>query len=278
MDPNAPSEVLWVSSKEILEKSGISRATLNNYIRMGLLPRPVVRRPGEKDSSVKKIGYFPGWVLERILLVQRLKKEGMSMEEISEGLQQEDSPGRPSIPERGVFRAADTVPSSARGTVQTHPLSLTLTFEQISVPAYMLSHDYDIVWLNRAAELIPFKDTVNYLEFKQLPNIFKVLFNWELHNQIANWKNLMSLHMAHAKARKTDKSWIGGLYKGITGGEIAILEEIYDRVAASQIQTITHCYLSLLSRDGTSDSFKVTTLFAIQGILYLYMPWDYERL
>ena len=48
-----------VSSKEVLQKTRISRATLNNYIKMGILPRPMVQRPKDSINGVKKIGYFP---------------------------------------------------------------------------------------------------------------------------------------------------------------------------------------------------------------------------
>ena len=30
-----------ITSKEIIEQTGISRATLNNYIKMGILPKPI---------------------------------------------------------------------------------------------------------------------------------------------------------------------------------------------------------------------------------------------
>ena len=61
-----------ITSKEIIEKTGISRATLNNYIKMGILPKPIVRRPGPEQKGVKKIGYFPASVLEHILKVKLL--------------------------------------------------------------------------------------------------------------------------------------------------------------------------------------------------------------
>ena len=61
-----------ITSKEIIEKTGISRATLNNYIKMGILPKPIVRRPGPEQKSVKQIGYFPASVLESILKVKLL--------------------------------------------------------------------------------------------------------------------------------------------------------------------------------------------------------------
>src|SRR5210317_2554693 len=72
-----------ITSKEIIEKTGISRATLNNYIKMGILPKPIVRRPGPEQKSVKQIGYFPLSLLESSLKVKLLKQQGNSMDDIA---------------------------------------------------------------------------------------------------------------------------------------------------------------------------------------------------
>ena len=58
-----------ITSKDIIEKTGISRATLNNYIKMGILPKPIVGPPGPDQKGVKQIGYFPVSVLDSILKV-----------------------------------------------------------------------------------------------------------------------------------------------------------------------------------------------------------------
>ena len=72
-----------ITSIDLLTKTGISRATLNNYIAMYLLPKPEVKRQsvveGEPPTT---LGYFPDWSLERIHEISRLKKVGMSMAEI----------------------------------------------------------------------------------------------------------------------------------------------------------------------------------------------------
>ena len=73
-----------ISSVEIINKSGVSRATLNNYIKMGILPHPLVKRP--EDSTISKanqIGYFPHSVLDTLDRVSQYKKEGRRMLEIS---------------------------------------------------------------------------------------------------------------------------------------------------------------------------------------------------
>src|SRR5512133_2328670 len=72
-----------LTSVALLEGAGISRATLNNYIADGLLPRPEVRRqasaPGEAPTT---LGYFPDWALDRIQQLQELKRSGISMDDI----------------------------------------------------------------------------------------------------------------------------------------------------------------------------------------------------
>ncbi len=80
------NEKTLISSKDILLKTNISRATLNNYIRMGILPKPIVQAPLDGIKGPKKIGYFPSPALERIEKVRNLKKEGFSMESIAEKL------------------------------------------------------------------------------------------------------------------------------------------------------------------------------------------------
>ena len=78
-----PQDRDLVTSKEVLSVSGISRATLNNYIKMGIIPRPVVQKPIAGMEGVKKIGYFPRTVLDRIKSVRELKGKGHSMEDIA---------------------------------------------------------------------------------------------------------------------------------------------------------------------------------------------------
>jgi len=73
-----------LTSKEIIERTGISRATLNNYIASGLLPRPQVLPPGPEHGDAPRIGYFPDDAVERVETIQRLKRQGWSITRIAE--------------------------------------------------------------------------------------------------------------------------------------------------------------------------------------------------
>lgn len=72
-----------LNSKEILEQTGISRATLNNYIGWGIVPKPEVLPPEPQDGGAPRIGYFPDEIVGRITEIQRLKKDGWSMARIA---------------------------------------------------------------------------------------------------------------------------------------------------------------------------------------------------
>lgn len=73
-----------LNSKEILEQTGISRATLNNYIGWGIVPKPEVLPPQPQDGGAPRLGYFPDEIVGRIAEIQRLKKDGWSMTRIAE--------------------------------------------------------------------------------------------------------------------------------------------------------------------------------------------------
>ena len=72
-----------LSSKEVLERTGISRATLNNYIGSGLVPRPEVLPPSPEHGAAPRIGYFPDDTVDRIGQIQRLKQQGWSIARIA---------------------------------------------------------------------------------------------------------------------------------------------------------------------------------------------------
>jgi len=83
-----------ISSKELMDREGISRATLNNYIKLGILPSPVVQKPVDGMKGTKRIGYFPRAVVERLAMVKTLKKEGNTIDMIAQRFRSEGSDDR----------------------------------------------------------------------------------------------------------------------------------------------------------------------------------------
>jgi adenylate cyclase len=100
-----PGEAVLISSIDLLAKTGLSRATLNNYIKMGMIPSPIVKKPGDPSIRAKQVGYFPDSVCDTIKKIKQYKITGRSMKEISLLLSLKTnrlSGGRlPEIPENG---------------------------------------------------------------------------------------------------------------------------------------------------------------------------------
>mgnify|MGYP001569888928 CR=1 FL=1 len=72
-----------ISSVELQTEAGISRATMNNYIKMGLIPKPLIRKPINKKIKAKRIGYFQASALDAVKQIKLYKRDGHSMQEIT---------------------------------------------------------------------------------------------------------------------------------------------------------------------------------------------------
>lgn len=264
-----PEKKNLVSSKEILHTTGISRATLNNYIKMGILPRPIVQRPKDAIRGVKKIGYFPREVLERIETVKGMKKDGHSMDEIAAKFK-----GVPIMEakEEGIeskIWLEDRIVGLDDRADQIYSRAVRLTLEYVSFPSYLLNYNFEITWINHEAEIKVFRQPVSMIRDVESRNIFKLLFNWEFHSRVQNWRDLISFHMCFVKS-KYSKTWIEKLYKGITEREVSLLEEIYDRVSTFAKESIKEIPISLLMTDGTTEFYKVYAVSFKEGILFAY--------
>ena len=257
-----PRESNLISSKEILEKTNISRATLNNYIKIGIIPRPLVKKPGEGFKNIKSLGYFPLNVLDRLQEVKKLKREGRSMRDIA-GMVGD-------IEGKRVSYGDETKALSL--TAQTEGKSekkLELTLEDPSLSAYLLNYDFRVTWINSHAEENILNQKVGNLENGDSRNIFSLLFNWELQGQVQNWKELISFHMTFAKL-KYSKTWLGRLYKGVSKSELWLLEKIYEEISSLPDQVVQYTPLKILKKDGSLEHYLVHSIFFQEGILFLY--------
>lgn len=264
---NQTSQTL-INSKEILNKTGISRATLNNYIKAGILPKPIVRKPLEGLETVRKIGYFPYSVLDRLDTVKELKRSGHTIDEIAKRFKEESK--------------EETTPSEkAQEKTRTETIStdriidieaeLKISFEEIDYPAYLINKNFEIVWVNEGAEKKIFKQRVSRIIRGINRNIFKLFFHWELTSLIKNWKDLIAFHIAFAKS-KFSHEWIKKIYTGISEREAVILGELYEKTAKISGKTIAHRQIYFLNRDGTTKVYRVYSLFCNEGILFIYVP------
>ncbi|MCK5704064.1 MAG: hypothetical protein KAI29_23080, partial [Cyclobacteriaceae bacterium] len=229
-----------ITSKEIIEKTGISRATLNNYIKMGILPKPIVRRPGPEQKGVKQIGYFPASVLERILKVKLLKQQGNSMEDIAyqfqesfPGGQKEERQEDPPAHERR--QRVESTSSQSRRRVSDSEFQVTIA--DINSPAYLINHNFEIEWINKPAEEYIFNRNIKEIVDVESRNVFRLLLNEELRKGVRSWNEAVLLHLTILQNRINANN-LNSIYDGVTDDEVKILADLYEQKSLAARENI----------------------------------------
>jgi len=260
----------WIDSKELLHKSAISRATLNNYIRLGIIPRPIVKSPMESRKGTKKIGYFPETVLDTISEIKKLKGKGKPMEiiarEVAVPIEEPSYEG----PER---RSTVAPGSWGRSPAEPGELAdggLRLTLDEITTPAYLLNYQFEIEWINEAAEKSIFGKPIRSIRDVEFRNIFRLFLSWEFSHFVNNWEDFLAYHMTFYKV-KLGKEDLGQLYTGMSGRETQYLEGAYDRAEEIPPEKIYHRRVDIEGHGGSREEYIVYTTFFREGMFFLYV-------
>ncbi len=262
-----------IDSKDLLNRSGISRATLNNYIKLGIIPRPLVRSPAEGFKGAKKIGYFPEAVLDTIREIKRLKGEGKSMGLIAgkvKAISDEHSYAGPErrVPDLSCDEGQDTEPG-----IQTEDGCLKLTLDEIKTPAYLLNYQFEIEWINEAAERSIFGKPIKSIRDVELRNVFRLFLSWEFNNFVKNWEKFLDYHMAFFKV-KMEREYLSQLYTAMSRRETHYLQAAYDRVNKIPIEKAYQHRVDIEGMSGTKEQYLVYTTFFREGMFFLYTPAD----
>lgn len=265
-----------ISSKELLDRTGISRATLNNYIAMGLLPRPLVSSPDEREpSKARQLGYFPDSAIERVLEIQRLKREGHTMSQIvarlmAEALHLEQPP----LAEEAVHATAEKKTretASATGDRKAQEEAPRLTIEQVAHPAFMVNHNFEVIWFNQAGQRILLGGAAGLPPTSEGRNLFRLLLlqDGAERNRLA----LLRFHLALAKERLS-KPTLKSLCHDAPAEGIALLDRLYDEVRPESDRPILEAPIDLERDTGELATFRAYAAFFREGILVVLVPAD----
>jgi len=265
--------MMMLSSLELLQTTGVSRATLNNYIARGLIPRPIVQKPDEQSATrARQIGYFPQEVVARIQHIQQLKKDGKTMAEIVRQLKAEEIKPSATAPEADSSRqSTKTVATQDKAATPAKTGELRLTIDQIPYAAYMVNYNFEIIWYNEAArhELLG--------NFDRLPgdikerNALAYLLKSDIAQSSANRDAILQFHVTLSKGRLS-KNDLMSLLPSKVGGAGDGLPSKASFAQASPSESMMQLPLSLVAKDGTMHYYCVYASYYREGILFVYVP------
>lgn len=248
-----------ISSKQLLDRTGISRATLNNYIAMGLLPRPLVSSPGqEEESRARQLGYYPDTAVERVTEIQRLKREGYTMAEIVARIAPE--PARPQGPE--------AVKAAAAGEGTMEPPRLTV--EGITHPAFMVNYNFEVIWFNSAAQTLLLGGGGSLPPTSDGRNVFRLLLTQaqSKRNRLA----LLRFHLSLAKDR-VSKATLRTFCQGIAPDSVELLDRMYEEIEPEDLRPVLDAPLNLENGQGEPVNYRSYAAFFREGILIVLVPF-----
>lgn len=265
-----------LSSKELIEMTGISRATLNNYVAMGILPNPEVRTLEGESGGATRLGFFNDDAVEQIKRVKDLKKEGLSMADIADQI----GTKVPAAETAGTHSASGTSEAISRtlpsvgGQATPANLSLEASIDNFPGPAYMVNNNMELIWWNDKATSSFFTcedDLPGDLESR---NLLRLLFDTQVAPDNADLKELLKPHLAAGKKRLTNQSLMK-VYSTLNAGQLALLKEIYDEVEPLGKEPMIHFPSILPARPGSGGKPQYCDLYVCfyrEGILFTYSP------
>jgi len=241
-----------ITSKELLEQTGISRATLNNYIKDGIIPKPLVKGADNLNIRAKRIGYFPQDVLNRIEKIKRMKREGVSMETIIKEFSE------------NIASNSDSRPVSG---------GLNLSIDDIRSPAYLVNNNFEIEWINQEAEEKIFHQNIRLIKDSAERNVFKLFAGMGLLKDKQKEHELVRYLMQFVK-RGYDTTTLHSFYSGITEKEVQFLGEIYEHLKTPDGDSSQKTFISLIAPDGKTTIYNVYHIVFREGILFIHAQVD----
>lgn len=254
-----------LTSKEIIERTGISRATLNNYIASGLVPRPQVLPPGPEHGAAPRIGYFPDDTVARIHAIQQLKREGWSITRIAEHLAAHPPVAAPvsvgvvPVPSAPAPAAPLSVPAPVQPPAPAAPSS-HLWLRELRHPAYIVDEAFRIVWANdeaRTSALSPLAGGAAH------GGVFQRLLGLDA---ARGREAILRFHIDVARQRSTGAP---EFFAGVPQGEAASLEALLRDARVQEPRLVSHV---LVPASGGAPARLAYAVHLRDGVLFAFAP------
>jgi len=279
-----------ITSKELLTRANISRATLNNYIARGLLPKPEVMKPAAEDGAAKRLGYFPVSTLDKIVRIKRLKSAGKSFKDI-ELVMTANSPVEGSTPreERSMSQSdskttaqgneniADDVARPRNDNMQREFKLLdlgqgtNLSIDQVEMPAYMVNNKVEVEWSNQSANERLFGPNKSLSEDISECSFFTLALNSPTVKKAADRLAIIGFHLAATKNR-LPRSALYELGNTLEPKELDELLETYAVVEPLERGAVAHTTVNMAPLGEEPVYVGIYASFFREGIFFAHAP------
>jgi len=250
-----------LTSKEVIEKAGISRATLNNYINLGILPKPTIKKPESGNARAPRIGSFPSSVLDTLEHVNTLKNQGYTMAQIAEELK-----GNGIVP----VKVTDK-PSSQKNLDSMFLNSPKLTIDRINYPAYLINDKFQLEWCNDEAIECLFGTSWQLSNRINERNIFQLLFDSKIVRNGEGFEDILRFHLSLAKGKLSKSTLLMSDLK-IDHDGLAQLLRLHDEVEAVDIKPIVYTETAFPSQSEPGGTTQIYASFFREGMFITYLP------
>jgi len=259
-----------LTSTELLEQTGLSRATLNNYIALGLLPKPVVKRPQSGRARTARLGHFPPSVLDVIERINRLKKQGYAMADIVTMMKEESED---TLQKEASGADVETPPFVAKDRRSDHPVQaqgIQLTLDALDSPAYLVNPKFELVWSNQEAQEQILETGDKIASEIGDRNIFDIFLRGQTVTAAEGRDDLLQFHLALAKNRISKSALLS--LDSASGSDLSSLAELYDEVEPAAVGQILHTQVNF-ARPGQPDQwYTIYTSTFREGFFFAYIP------
>lgn len=269
-----------MTSRQLMLRAGISRATLNNYIASGILPKPVLKKSEPGTGRAPRIGHFPLSSLRTIEQVGTLKKQGLRMTDIVSEIDRGPEPDAADMDRTDEERRHDERRNSDRRNGKPGLESLPgegvhLTLDQVSGPAYLVNGNFEIEWANREAGERVLGTAGAISNDITERNLFSLLLRDGQAHRAVGAEDLLGFHLSIAKNRLS-KSVLLTSDTEMSDDEVDTLARLYDETEAAKLGQILHTQVNLGVAGKKDDWFEVYASFFREGIFFAFSPMDAE--
>lgn len=258
-----------LNSKEILARTGISRATLNNYVARGLLPKPVVMNPGAEGGGPKQLGYFPDDAVETVLRVKRMRDQGMSMDQIKEMLSGRIGQGEGESPQP---EASSGIRSVSKGQgPELEREQITLNIDRIPHPAYMVNYNFELIWCNQKGKTVLLDSDAGFPPNAVDRNIFRIITERANASLSPDVRNLLEVCTILAKGKLSRQSLLT-LCRGVDPQYLSIIDKFFAEPRSVHQEPIVDIDTVFCFDEPKPRDYRVYALYLREGVFFVFVP------